>query len=269
MFGQIAATNALSDIYAMGGRPLVALNIRCFPYKKMPDDVMYKILLGGHDKVHEAGAVIAGGHSVKDSELKYGLAVTGIVRIDRIISNATARVGDRIFLTKPLGTGIISTAMKNSVASSETINNAITQMAQLNRSAAEVMARYRVSAVTDVTGYGLIGHALEMAEASGVSIRIESRNVPIIPQALELADNGQLTGGGKDNIAFCSDRVTMENTLSNPMIHILHDPQTSGGLLIAVHPDDATEMMSELHDVCPHCSIVGTVESNQNRIVIE
>jgi selenide,water dikinase len=269
MFGQIAAANALSDVYAMGGKPIVALNILCFPYKKMSDDVMHKILLGGHDKVIEAGAVIAGGHSVKDAELKYGLAVTGIVRIDRIMSNATARVGDKIILTKPLGTGIISTAMKNGIASSDTIDKVVTQMAQLNRNAAEAMSKYRVSAVTDVTGYGLIGHALEMAEASGVSIRIESKNVPIIPQALELAEKGQLTGGGKDNIAFCSDRVSCESTLPDSMTHLLHDAQTSGGLLIAVHPDDADRMLSELRKTCPHCSIIGTVESNQNRIIVK
>jgi selenide,water dikinase len=268
MFGRIAAANALSDVYAMGARPMVALNILCFPYGKLPLDIMEQILLGGHEKVTEAGAAIAGGHSVKDTELKYGLAVTGIVDMDKIKTNAGAQVGDMLILTKPVGTGIVSTAVKNNAADSELADTIADQMAQLNRQPSEIMHRYRCSAVTDVTGYGLIGHALEGAEASGVSIEVHSREVPVITDAVHLARKGHLTGGGKDNRTFCEDRTSYAADLDEPTIHVLHDPQTSGGLLIAVNPDDAESMLEDIRAVCEYAALIGQVESGDGKIII-
>jgi selenide,water dikinase len=268
-FGRIAAANALSDIYAMGGRPLVALNILGTPGGLITPHVLGQILLGGQEKVNEAGAVIAGGHTVKDKELKYGLSVTGMVRLDQLKTNSGARPGDKIILTKPLGTGVISTAVKNGLVDRALTELVTQQMATLNRAPAEVMLKHRSSSVTDITGFGLVGHALEMAEASDVGIRIDVDAVPIIPGTIELAAQNQLTGGGKDNLNFCRDRVTYEKPLSEDMINVLHDPQTSGGLLIAVHPDDADAMMTELSSVCQHCALIGEVVEGKPGIVIK
>ena len=268
MFGRIAAANALSDIYAMGARPLVALNILCFPSGKLSLDVMEKILLGGYEKVTEAGAVIAGGHSVKDDELKYGLAVTGIVEVDKIKTNAGARVGDKLILTKSIGTGIVSTAMKNNAADPDLIDMVVEQMAQLNKQPSEILSKYRCPSVTDITGFGLVGHSLEMAEASGVSIRIFANDVPIIPGAVDLATKGHLTGGGKDCRKFCEDRTSYQTALDESMLHLLHDPQTSGGLLISVHPDDADSLLQHLQTSCSHAAIVGQVEPGDGKIII-
>lgn len=266
-FGRIAAANALSDIYAMGGRPLVALNILGTPGGLVTPLVLGQILLGGQEKVNEAGAVIAGGHTVKDKELKYGLSVTGMVRLDQLKTNGVAKTGDKIILTKPLGTGIISTAAKNNVADRSLVELVTQQMATLNRAPAEVMLKYRSSSVTDITGFGLVGHALEMAEASGVSIHFNVNAVPIIPGTIELAAQNQLTGGGKDNLNFCRDRVTYEKPLSEDMINVLHDPQTSGGLLVAVNPDDADAMMTELKSVCRNCAVIGEVVEGEARVL--
>jgi len=268
VFGQIAAANALSDVYAMGGRPVVCLNLLCFPYGKMPDDVMEKVLLGGQNKVSEAGAVIAGGHSIKDAELKYGLAVTGLVKIKDIKTNAGAMAGDKLIMTKSLGTGIISTAMKNNTASQAILDEAITQMVTLNKAPAEIVSKYRCSAITDVTGFGLIGHALEMAEASQVSMKLYSEKIQVIPGAIELAEANQLTGGGKDNIKVFGGRVRYEKPLSESMIHILHDPQTSGGLLLAVNSDDVPALMTELRIACRHCAVIGEVADGPSGIVL-
>lgn len=268
MFGRIAAANALSDIYAMGARPIVALNLLCFPFGKMPLEVMEDVLLGGNEKVMEAGAVIAGGHSVKDAELKYGLAVTGIVRIDRIKTNAGARVGDKLILTKSLGTGVVSTAVKNGAADPDLERTMVDQMAELNRLPAEIVAEYRCSAVTDITGFGLIGHALEIAEASRVTIRLRAGHVPILPGALQLANQGHLTGGGQDNRKFCEDRTEYEAALDESAVQVLHDPQTSGGLLIAAHPEDAESMLEELMAVCDNAATVGEVEAGPARIIV-
>lgn len=269
MFGQIAAANALSDVYAMGGRPLVALNLIGFPFGKLRNEVMEKILLGGYQKVTEAGAVIAGGHSIKDAELKYGLAVTGLVKIDELKTNATARVGDRLILTKPLGTGIISTAMKNNIADKALIDLVIRQMATLNKHAADAARKYRCSAITDITGYGLVGHALEMAEASDVAIRMTAADVPLIAGVVDLADKGQLTGGGKDNINFCKSKVSYMSKVSDSMIQVLHDPQTSGGLLIAVHPDDAPNLSRDLLGCETGSTIIGKILPGPSRILFE
>lgn len=259
MFGQIAAANALSDVYAMGGRPLVALNILCFPYGKIDDSIMVKLLTGGHDKVVEAGAVVAGGHSVKDSEMKYGLSVTGIVEINRIMANSTARTGDRLILTKALGTGIVSTAMKKDMAPDHLVECTVQQMAQLNRHASEVALKYRTSAITDITGFGLIGHTLEIAQGSCKAIRIDSESVPVIDGTADLAMKGCLTGGGNDNRKYAEACVKYETDLPESMIHVLHDPQTSGGLLIAIHPDDAESAIAEIRTEMTEAEIIGEV----------
>ncbi len=268
MFGQIAAANALSDIYAMGARPLTALNLLCFPHGKLSPEVMHKILLGGHQKVVEAGAVIAGGHSIKDAELKYGLAITGIVEIDKLKTNAGAKPGDKLILTKPLGTGIVSTAMKKGIADDDLIDTIVNQMAQLNRRPSEIASDYNCSAVTDVTGNGLIGHSLEMAEASGATIRLFSGAVPLIPETVDLAIKGCLTGGGKDNRMYCEPKTTYETPIDDPLNHILHDPQTSGGLLIAIHDDDAGSLLREIQEECESAAVVGEVLKGDSRIVI-
>ncbi|MFH2056855.1 MAG: selenide, water dikinase SelD [bacterium] len=267
-FGQIAAANALSDVYAMGGRPLVALNILCFPLGRLKLSHLTEILRGGQDKVAEAGAVIAGGHSVKDNELKYGLAVTGLVKLDQLKTNAAARPGDKLILTKPLGTGIISTAMKNNVASDNAVAAAIASMALLNRAAADAALEFDCSSITDITGFGLVGHALEMAEASGVAMHLDSSTLPQLPQALELAAKGQLTGGGRDNRNFCEDRTRYENTLAEPLVDLLHDPQTSGGLLLAIAARDAETLLQHIRDDCPQATLVGEVTAGAPAIVV-
>ena len=232
-FGQIAAANALSDIYAMGGKPLTALNIVGFP-ARMDRRILQAILLGGADKIHEAGAVIVGGHSIKDNELKYGLACTGIIDINEIITNAGAKIGDILILTKPLGTGIVATAIKQKLASDEDACRVSTQMAELNKTACEVMLRHGVNAATDVTGFGILGHACEMAEASGISIEIEFDSLPLLPNVIKYAEAGTLTGGADANREFLTGKVAIPESLSKAKRDVLYDAQTSGGLLISL-----------------------------------
>ena len=238
-FGQIAAANALSDIYAMGATPKTALNIVAFPPKMNPD-VFRQVLLGGADKIHEAGAVIVGGHSIKDNELKYGLACTGIIDIDKIISNDNARPGDRLFLTKPLGTGIISTAIKKKMASAEDDTNLTELMAQLNNTASELMVKHHAHAATDITGFGILGHGYEIASASGVTIQISFEKLPLIPNVLKFAEAGTLTGGANANKDYLEDKVKIDGTLTKPQLDVLYDAQTSGGLLISL-PEQSVE----------------------------
>ena len=245
-FGQIAAANALSDVYAMGGMPLLALNIVCFPSCLSPD-ILAEILRGGADKVAEAGAIVAGGHSVQDDEPKYGLAVTGMVHPQRIYSNATAAPGDLLILTKPLGTGIINTGMKADLVEKTVIDKAISTMAALNGQAARVMQEVGATACTDITGFGLLGHAGEMAEASGLSLTIYAAEAPILPGVKELARMGIIPAGAYNNRNHLGDRLSIEAGVTREEVDILCDPQTSGGLLIAVAPHRATKLLSELH----------------------
>ena len=206
-FGQIAAANALSDVYAMGGRPLTALNIVCYPVKTVPKEVLQAILAGGLDKIHEAGALLVGGHSVDDTELKYGLAVTGLVHPEKVLTNGGARVGDRLILTKPLGTGVIATAMKGRLASPEAEAEAIRVMTTLNRLPAACLEIPTVHAVTDITGFGLLGHALEMATASHVEITFFAHQVPVLAAAREYAALGLVPGGSFANRRFCEKHL--------------------------------------------------------------
>ena len=245
LFGQIAAANALSDIYAMGGKPLLALNIVCYPTCLSPG-VMSEILRGGADKVREAGAVIAGGHTVEDSEPKYGLAVTGLVHPQKVVTNAGASPGDALVLTKPLGTGIITPALKAGLAPPEACDAAIKTMCSLNREAAEAMQAVGVHACTDITGFGLLGHAAEMALASGVSLAFAYERIPLLPRALELASTGLVPGGAYRNRDYLLPRVNLAVSLTPAQQALLFDPQTSGGLLIAVPPERLEKLLEEL-----------------------
>jgi selenide,water dikinase len=246
-FGQIAAANALSDIYAMGGSPKTALNLVGFPLKQMDISILRQILQGGLDKMKEADVMLVGGHSVEDSELKYGLSVTGFVHPDRILTKKNLNAGDRLVITKPLGTGVINTAIKGGVASVEAIDKITRLMATLNRDVAEVMIQYPVHACTDITGFGLLGHLAEMVDGSGLGVVLDSKNIPILSEALDYAAMGLLPAGAFKNKAFREPMVEFSSSV-NPLIRdLLFDPQTSGGLLICIDRDDAAKLVDELN----------------------
>jgi selenide,water dikinase len=264
MFGQIAATNSLSDVYAMGGEPTTALNIVCFPKGKMDIEVLGEVLRGGADKVIESGAVIVGGHSIIDEEIKYGLAVTGTVHPDRVLRNVGAREGDVLILTKPLGTGIATTALKRGNASKASIDQAVASMATLNKYAADVMKHYDVHACSDITGYGLLGHGLEMTTDS-ISITFEAARLPLIQDVAQLAETGNLTGGCKRNREFLDDKMVIGDSVSDALTEVALDPQTSGGLLIAVSEQDGEPLVNALTDNNIPAAVVGTVSRRQER----
>ncbi len=238
LYGQIAAANALSDVYAMGGDPLIALNVVCFPACKLDISVLRAILEGGLSKVKEAGALLIGGHSVDDLELKYGLCVTGVVHPDGVVTNSGARVGDLLFLTKPLGLGIVATAIKGGLADPLVEEKVGAIMATLNREASHQMREREVHSCTDVTGFGLVGHGLEMARASGVTLELELDRLPIVEEALEYATMGLIPAMAYDNQACFSECVEMARDPKDLEV-FLYDPQTSGGLLIALPSDKA------------------------------
>ena len=269
-FGAIAAANALSDIYAMGGRPLMALNIACFPLKKVPVDTLKAILRGGLDKVHEAGALLVGGHSVEDPEMKYGLSVTGVVHPERIFTKGGARAGDLLILTKPLGTGIIATALKGRLASPEAEAAAIRVMSALNRDAAEALDGLEVHAVTDITGFGLLGHGLEMARASQAELTISASRVPVLSWAREYSAMGLVPGGSHANRRFCENHLTLAPGVDQVTADILSDAQTSGGLFIAIAPQDGKILMSRLKDAgVAEAAVIGEVTgTGAGRIII-
>lgn len=241
MYGQIAAANALSDIYAMGGRPILALAIAGFP-EDLPPAVIGAILQGGADKVAEAGAVVAGGHTVIDQEPKYGLCVTGLVHPARVTAKAHAQPGDVLLLTKPLGTGVITTAHKRGVVAEEHLQAAIASMVRLNRRAAELAADAPLHSATDITGYGLLGHAAELAQNSGVGLRITAGAVPLLPGALEYAQRGVVPGGLGRNRDHLLGTVRLAAGIDPALALLLYDPQTSGGLLLAVPAEHAAQL---------------------------
>ena len=258
-FGAIAATNALSDVYAMGGEPKLELNIMAVP-DDLPKEAVHQILHGGYDKVYEAGAIITGGHSILDSEPKYGLAVTGFVHPDKVLTNSGAREGDVLLLTKPLGIGILTTAAKADLVSEDTMAYAVELMTTLNKSARDAMVKYRVHACTDVTGFALLGHSCEMAQGSDVEIHIEADAIDLIPDALEFARMGILPEGMYRNRSFAESYVD-PGKVELAKQDMLYDPQTSGGLLIAVHPDDADALFAELKETVPSAQRIGTVRA--------
>lgn len=257
LFGQIAATNALSDVYAMGGEPKLCLNIMAVP-GSMPKEAVHQMLRGGYDKVYEAGALITGGHSILDDEPKYGLAVTGFVHPDRVLTNAGARPGDVLLFTKPLGIGVLTTAAKAELASPAAVELAHRLMTALNKSARDIMVRYRVHACTDVTGFGMLGHAYEMAQGSGVEIELYPADIDFIPEAGELARMGILPEGMYRNRAFAEAGVDAGDTELWKQ-DLLYDPQTAGGLLMAVEPADAEALLAELKGAVPSARRVGAV----------
>lgn len=242
-YGRIAAANALSDVYAMGGEPLTCLNIVAYPCHG-DLGVLHEILRGGAEKISEAGAVLVGGHTVQDDEPKYGLAVTGLIDPDRLITNAGARPGDRLILTKAIGTGMISTALKGELAEPEAVAAAVRSMETLNREASQVMVRLGARAATDITGFGLVGHALEMAEASGMTLVIEASAVPLLPSTRETAEQGLIPAGAHRNREHALPRVDIAGGKLEELIFC--GPETSGGLLIAAPPDRAEEMLAEI-----------------------
>lgn len=246
MFGQIAAANALSDVYAMGGVPKTAMNLVAFPAKEMDLSVLREIVQGGIDKLKEAECVLIGGHSIEDKELKYGLSVTGFIHPDRVLTKKTLQPGDRLVITKPLGTGIINTAIKAGLAS-EKITDVVTRlMAGLNRDAARIMAGFPVHACTDVTGFGLIGHLAEMVEKSGRSVRLASAEVPIIAEAFDYAAMGLIPAGAYKNREFRQEMVERGPEVKQATEDLLYDPQTSGGLLISVGKESAESLTAAL-----------------------
>lgn len=268
-FGAIAAANALSDVYAMGGEPKLALNIMAIP-KKMPKEAVHELLRGGYDKVYEAGALITGGHSILDEEPKYGLAVTGFVHPEKLLSNSGAQPGDVLFLTKPIGIGILTTAAKVDMVSEETYAKALQQMMTLNKSARDVIVNYRVHACTDVTGFGLLGHACEMAQGSDVELQLRVDQIDLIPEALELATIGILPEGMYRNRDFAESFVDA-GRVSLAKQDMLYDPQTSGGLLISVHPEDADAMYADLKNAVLSAQRIGCVREYRGgkRIFLE
>ncbi len=244
MFGQIAAANALSDVYAMGGKPVTAMNIVCFP-TCLTMDVMREILRGGADKVAEAGAILAGGHSIEDDEPKYGLSVMGLVHPDRVLVNGGARPGDMLVLTKPLGVGILNTAIKADMLDETVYSRTVETMAYLNKDACDAMLEVGVSGCTDITGFGFLGHACEMALASNVTLEIFSDSIPVIDESIELAKMGIIPAGTYNNEAFLQGKVVFGDRVKQEIRDIMHDPQTSGGLLISV-PADKVDRLMEL-----------------------
>ncbi len=257
-FGAIAATNALSDVYAMGGEPKLALNIMAVP-ADMPKEVVHEILRGGYDKVYEAGALITGGHSILDPEPKYGLAVTGFVHPDRVLTNSGAKPGDVLLFTKPIGIGILTTAAKAELADEATMAKALRLMTTLNKSARDAMVKYRVHACTDVTGFGLLGHTCEMAQGSDVQITLRTGDMDLIGESLEFARMGLLPEGMYRNRQF-AEKYVDGGAVELAVQDMLYDPQTSGGLLIAVDPDDAPALFAELQSCVPSAQCLGTVE---------
>ena len=259
-FGQIAAANALSDVYAMGGTPLVALAVVAFPTKKLPLDLLVKVLEGANERARAAGTVIIGGHSVVDDELKFGLAVTGTIHPDRIVRNGGARPGDLLVLTKPLGTGIVATGIKKRVARPEEEAFAVASMIALNDVAGSMLIKFGAHACTDITGYSLAGHATEMAEASGrVRFEIDSGQLPLLPGTARLAEDGYRTGGAARNREWLGSRLAIGKDVSPALVEAVLDPQTSGGLLVSLPPKKAEAFELALHERGLRPSIVGRV----------
>lgn len=267
LFGQIAAANAISDIYAMGGEPHLALNLLCVT-ENMEDEWIHEILRGGYDKAYEAGVIISGGHTIRGSEPLYGLAVTGFARPDRIRRNDAARPGDVLILTKPLGIGILTTAAKAGLVEEAVMGRIYRQMAQLNRDACRIMQSYEVHSCTDVTGFGLMGHSCEMAQGSGCTLHIEVSRVPFHPEALEMADMGLVPAGAYRNRDFAQPNAALHGNVSRAMQDILYDPQTSGGLLIAVAEKDAEHLLSHLQSEMPAAARIGFVTEREDAALV-
>ena len=269
LYGKIAATNALSDVYAMGGEPKLALNILCAA-EGMSDEVIREILRGGYDAAYEAGAIITGGHTIKGAEPIYGLAVSGFVHPDKVLTNSSAKPGDVLILTKPLGVGILTTGAKADLTAPEVMERIYKQMATLNRAARDIMVKYPVHSCTDVTGFGLMGHSFEMAQGSGCSLHIQVDQVPYHEEALELASMGLVPAGAYRNREYAQAGVEKRRPVELAMEDILYDPQTSGGLLFALPKEFAEDCLAELKEQIPQAAIIGYVtEKEKNYLILE
>lgn len=270
-FGQIAAANAMSDVYAKGGKPLTAMNVVCFPVKTMDMEILKEILSGGVDKIHEAEAILVGGHSIEDNELKYGLSVTGIIHPDKVVLNSGAKKGDRLILTKPLGTGIISTALKAGEATEKAVAKITKSMSTLNRKASELMQELGVNACTDVTGFGLLGHAGNMIEDTDVGMVIHSAAIPFFPETKKLAEMGMIPGGLHRNREFRQKMVEINKQVPDYLADILFDPQTSGGLLISVSQEKAPVLLERMHqEGITEAAIIGEIIARpKGRIIVD
>ena len=262
IYGRVAAINALNDVYAMGGKPISALAIVCYPQKE-DLQVLGQILRGGQMAMNEAGVIVLGGHSIDDAEIKFGYAVTGIVHPQNVVTNGGARPGDVLVLTKPIGTGAISTGIKNGVASESTINAAMKAMTTSAAEAAEVMQEIRAHACTDVTGFGLLGHAYEMARASNACLVIKAESVPLLPDVLNLIAQGMLTRGDKNNRAYVGESIEIARHVSRKMQSALYDPQTAGGLLISVEHSKAEELINRIEGA----AVIGEVLPFTNYLI--
>jgi selenide,water dikinase len=269
-FGQIAVANALSDVYAMGGKPMTALNIVCFPKDAMDLSILKRVLKGGLDKMHEAGVILLGGHTVDDPELKYGLAVTGTVHPNKVVHNNTAKADDVLILTKPIGTGIISTAIKGGTASQKAIDRIVISMTTLNRAASEAMLEVGVNACKDITGFGLLGHACEMIEGTKVGMEINAAAVPLFPEVKDYYAMGMVAGGLGRNRDYRKNMVDFTANVPDYLKDILFDPQTSGGLLIAVPQTKAPRLLQKLHKKgIKQAAIIGkVVAQHKSRIKV-
>lgn len=269
MFGQIGAANSLSDVYAMGGKPLTVMNIVAFPINTLDKSILADILAGASDKVKESGATLVGGHSIDDKEPKFGLSVTGTIHPDRIRSNAGAKPGDRLILTKPIGVGILTTAIKQDILEKEDLEEVMNVMAALNKDAAEAMENYHVNACTDITGFGLLGHTMEIAKGGNVGITISNKDVPVLSKARELAEKQVIPGGTYKNHSWLAEDIDYSSGISKLDQLILCDAVTSGGLLISVPADEADALQRDLLERNVQSSIIGEVTSeNAGRIQV-
>ena len=258
-FGQIAAANSISDVYTMGGRPVTAMNVVCFPSGDMDIDILKEILRGGLDKIQEAGAALMGGHSVKDAEMKYGLSVTGVVHPDKLITNSGTRIGDALVLTKPLGTGVMSTALKNRLITDKEMKEALRSMTTLNKTAAELMIEMGAHACTDITGFGLIGHASHLVQEGETGIEFDFNAIPFFAGVMELSKKEIYPGGLGRNCDFYAPQVEFKSRIPEYKKNLLFDPQTSGGLLIALPPQKAETLVQSLKKKKINAAIIGKV----------
>jgi selenide,water dikinase len=268
-YGRIAALNSINDVWAMGGTPITAMAITCFPKKGVPFEILGEIMRGGLAILNENGVTLVGGHSVQSEEIMFGYSVTGIIHPDQVATNDGARPGDVLILTKPLGTGIISTGIKFEKSSAEVAQRSAATMLTPGRQAAEAMREFGVRGATDITGFGLLGHAWEVAKASGVTFELTAAAVPILPGALELAGRKMLTQGDKTNREYVGDRVFFDTDITKEMASVLFDPQTAGGILIAVAQDKAEAMLARLRETYPDVAIIGRViEQGPHSVVV-
>ncbi len=269
IFGQIAASNSVSDIYAMGGKPLACLNLVCFPSDKLGAEVLQGIIEGAHERIREAGAVLVGGHTVDDNEPKFGLSVTGLVQPDRYWSNAGARAGDSLILTKPIGSGVILNANLKKKVSDVALRECLNKLIDLNATSSRIFADFNVSAATDITGFGLSGHALEIARGSDVLIKIDSSTLPIFDEAEMMYDKGFTTGSNKINRAQAEPYTSFGSNITGSFSELLMDPQTSGGLLVAVPDSEAEQAVTALKDAgIEDAVIIGQVRPRNDDVYL-